>query len=338
MGDETESESAPASRIGHDLPVTPIAVYHFDGKGGVEEVPLERGSIAPAGKSFLVVTGKSGTPEIRLWLREQLGEAHAEAMTAPDMHARCTVAEDRATLVLRVVRRDPDPEDIKRQAVTVLIEKGRVIISTRLHLPEVFGIPQWQLSHHAPVSPADLVARMGLRAADRLEPLVEHVGDVLDELEEEILSGRIPELSARLTRVRRTIIRLRRMIWPQRDVLNTLEIEELSFFAERDRARLREATARTTRLGEELQSLSERAALVHEQILDTRGEQMNRTMLVLASVTVVAMPMTVVSGLLGMNVAGIPFSQNPEAFWFVVLALAAIGSAMVWFVHARKWL
>ena len=52
----------------------------------------------------------------------------------------------------------------------------------------------------------------------------------------------------------------------------------------------------------------------------------------------VAMPMTVVSGLLGMNVAGIPFSQNPEAFWFVVVGLALLGTALVWFMRSRKWL
>ena len=103
------------------------------------------------------------------------------------------------------------------------------------------------------------------------------------------------------------------------------------------RARLREATARTTHLGDELQALAERAALVHEQILDARGEQMNRTMLVLASVTVIAMPMTVVSGLLGMNVAGIPFAQSPEAFWIVVLALGVLGGGMVWFMRRRHW-
>ncbi|MDR3472708.1 MAG: CorA family divalent cation transporter [Devosia sp.] len=328
----------PVSRIGYDLPVVPMTVYLFDGKGGVREVDPAEANRPASGKGFLAVAGNSGTPEFRLWLRDELGEGHAETMTAPDGRARCTVVDDRATLVLRVARREADPDDIKRQPLTVWIEKGRIIISSRAHLPELFGIAQWQQSHHAPTSPADFVARMGARASDRLEPLVEHVGDVLDELEEEIIDGGIPELSAKLTRTRRTIIALRRMIWPQRDVLNTLEIEELSFFTEWDRARLREATARTTRLGEELQSLSERAALVHEQINDTRGERMNRTMLVLASVTVVAMPMTVVSGLLGMNVAGIPFAQSPEAFWFVVVGLAGIGAAMVWFMHARKWL
>ena len=89
------------------------------------------------------------------------------------------------------------------------------------------------------------------------------------------------------------------------------------FFTTRDRVRLREAAARCARLGDELQSLSERAVLVHEQILDTRAEQMNKTMLVLTAVTVIFMPLTVISGILGMNVAGIPFADEPWAFWGV---------------------
>jgi len=336
MADRTETNSV--SRVGHDLPVVPMTVYRFDGKGNVEEVAADQAEATPTGKAFLAITGNSGTPEFRMWLKQHLGDPHADTMTAPDAHARCTVFDDRATLVLRVARREADPDDIRRQPLIVWLEKGRIIIASRAHLPELFGLEQWKVSHHAPLSIADFVARMGLRAADRLEPIVEHIGDVLDELEEVIIEDKTPELSKKLSRVRRTIIALRRMIWPQRDVLNTLEIEDLSYFSDWDKARLREATARTTRLGEELQSLSERAALVHEQIIDARGEKMNRTMLVLASVTVVAMPMTVVSGLLGMNVAGIPFAQNPEAFWLVVLGLAVVGTAMVWFMHARKWL
>ena len=77
---------------------------------------------------------------------------------------------------------------------------------------------------------------------------------------------------SKLSHLRRNLINFRRLIWPQRDVLNTLEIEDLSFFTTRDRIRLREAAGRTARLGDELQALSERAVLVHETILDTRAE------------------------------------------------------------------
>ncbi len=75
--------------------------------------------------------------------------------------------------------------------------------------------------------------------------------------------------------------------------------------------RLREAAARTARLGDELQTLSERAVLVHEQLLDTRAEEMNRNMLLLAAATVVLMPLTVISGLLGTECRGHPVPRQP---------------------------
>jgi zinc transporter len=240
--------------------------------------------------------------------------------------------------VLRVVRPGASPDDIGRQLMSLLIEKGRVIIASELNIPEFLGIAQWQQTRHAPMTSADLVARLGLRAADRLEPLIERMGDALDDIEEALMTERMADSRARLSGLRRTIISFRRLIWPQRDVLNTLEIEDLSFFSVRDRGRLREAAARSARLGDELQALSERAVLVHEQILDTRAEQMNRTMLVLAAVTVVFMPLTVISGMLGMNVSGIPFADNPFAFWIVVAVLAAIGGSTMLFMRIKHWL
>ena len=146
------------------------------------------------------------------------------------------------------------------------------------------------------------------------------------------------DVRAKLAHLRRNLISFRRLIWPQRDVLNTLEIEDLSFFSPRDRVRLREASSRSARLGDELQALSERAVLVHEQILDTRAEQMNKTMLLLTAVTVILMPLTVISGVLGMNVSGIPYADSPYAFWFVAGALTLIGIALFFLMRRVKWL
>jgi len=248
------------------------------------------------------------------------------------------VLDDHAMVVLRVARPGAEPEDVGRQLLSLLIEKGRVIVASELNIIDLIGLAQWQQTHHAPLSPADLVARLALRAADRMEPLVERMGDSLDDVEETLMLGKRKDINVKLARLRRTLIQLRRLIWPQRDVLNTLEIEELSFLTARDRVRLREAGGRTARLGDELQSLSERAVLVHEQILDTRAEQMNQTMLVLAAVTVVFMPLTVISGILGMNVSGIPFHDSPWAFWVVTGGLAALGLSLVLWMKGKKWL
>ena len=121
-------------------------------------------------------------------------------------------------------------------------------------------------------------------------------------------------------------------------MLNTLEIEDLSFFTGRDRLRLREASARSARIGDELQSLSERAVLVHEQIIDERSEQMNHTMLLLAAVTVVFMPLTLITGALGMNVSGIPLADSPHSFFAVCFGLVALSMVIIWWMRKRHWL
>jgi zinc transporter len=312
----------------------------FDGRGGVKRLADEEltAEYTVPQKGFVLVSGNARAPEFKVWLREELGAFNSETISVPSSRTRCLVLDDKAMIVLRVARPGASPDDVGRQLLSLWLEKGRVIISSELNIPEFLGINQWQQSHHAPVSPADLVARLGLRAADRLEPLVERLGDQLDGIEEGLMVEQGQEVRAKLSPLRRDLISFRRLIWPQRDVLNTLEIEDLSFFTPRDRLRLREASTRSARLGDELQALSERAVLVHEQILDTRAEQMNNIILLLTAVTVILLPLTVISGILGMNVAGIPYADSPLAFWIVLAILAVIGLGIYVGMRKAKWL
>ncbi len=297
-----------------------MTIVQFDGRGGVRKLEeAEEATFSTPAKGFALISGNSRAPEFKVWLKRELGDFNADLITVPSTRSRCTVFEDKALVVLRVARPGAEPEDVGRQLLTLWIEKGRVIIASELNIVELLGIAAWQQTHHAPLSPADLVARLALRAADRIEPLIERMGDSLDGIEESLIANRNHGSRAKLAQLRRTLINMRRLIWPQRDALTTLEIEDLSFFTTRDRVRLREAAARTARLGDEMQTLSERAVLVHEQVLDTRAEQM-------------------ISGVLGMNVDGIPFHDNPYAFWIVSGFLCVLGVAIYLFMRKKKWM
>jgi zinc transporter len=332
-----ELPPVPASRALANGRVGEGTVLVFDGKGGVvRPEPGEDIRMSPRG--FKLVAGNSRSPEFKVWLKTELGVFAADLLTAPNSRSRCTVLDDKAIVVLRVARPGAEPHDIGRQLLTLWIEKGRVIIASELNIIDFLGLSNWVSSHHAPLTPADLVARLGLRAADRLEPLIERLGDKLDQIEESLIREDTTRAQDRLSDLRRNLISFRRVVWPQRDVLNTLEIEDLSHFSARDRLRLREASARSARLGDELQMLSERAVLVHEQIIDARSEQMNKTMLVLAAATVVFLPLTLLTGLLGMNVSGIPFADNQHAFWSVCVGLVALALGIVWWMRGQRWL
>ena len=314
------------------------AVLIFDGKGGMKR--HEPGADIPSVpvKGFKLIVGNSKGPEFKLWLREELGEYYSGLLTAPTSRSRCLAVDDRAIVALRVVRPGAAPNDVGRQFLTIWIEKGRVIIASELNILDFLGLSKQEQTSHAPVSPADLIARLALRAADRLEPLIEMMGDRLDLIEETLITHRTEKAQDNLEQLRRTLINFRRLIWPQRDALTTLEIEDLSFFSDRDRLRLRDAAMRTARIGEELQALSERAVLVHEEIIDDRAEQMNRAMLLLAAVTVIFSPLTLITGLLGMNVSGIPWAESPWAFWGVCGGIALLALGLIWLMRGRRWI
>jgi zinc transporter len=65
---------------------------------------------------------------------------------------------------------------------------------------------------------------------------------------------------------------------------------------------------------------------------------MNQTMLVLAAVTTVFMPLNLMTGLLGMNVAGIPLADHPWSFSAVCAASVIIALTTFWIMHKKNWL
>lgn len=316
----------------------PLQVFVFDGKGDVQFLPPGAAEPATTSKSFLLITGRSSSAEFKNWLEIQTGSHLADLMASGGLRSRCTVIEDRALVTMRVVHRGGELAEGEGQEVSIFMERGRLIIASEADIPAVLGIAQWQQAHFAPHSPADLVARLGLRAADRLEGFIEKAGDKLDDIEEQVLADVIDDAPDRLAEVRRSLIGFRRIIWPQRDMLNTLEIEDLSFFSGRDRTRLREASHRSARIGDDLQALSERAGLIHEQILDARSEQLNRSLLFLAALTAIFMPLTLVTGILGMNVSGIPYATSPYAFLVVISGLVVLGAITLAWLRHKHWI
>ncbi len=124
-------------------------------------------------------------------------------------------------------------------------------------------------------------------------------------------------------------------MFPQRDALIILQDEELPWLGEDDRSRIREAADRVTRLAEELDAIRDRAEVIHDQIMDERAELMNRRMLVLSVVAAIFLPLSLISGVFGMNVGGMPGLENPAAFWIVCGAMVVLAGV---FYLLFKWL
>ncbi len=89
---------------------------------------------------------------------------------------------------------------------------------------------------------------------------------------------------------------------------------------------------------EDLDSVRERAAVIQDELMNRISERMNRTMYVLTLVASVMLPLGFITGLLGINVAGIPGSEYPWAFLVVCVTLLALILIEVWLFRRLKWI
>lgn len=253
-----------------------------------------------------------------------------QALLAAETRPRCTVHGDGVLMNLRGVNLNPGAEPEDMVSLRLWLTADLVVSVQRRQLRALDDVIGAVERNQGPEGPADLVARLALRLADRAEPVVAGLNENIDALEDAALDGDVPPSRAKLADIRRIAIVLRRYMFPQRDALSTLEIETLPWVRPEDRSRLREATERVTRLAEELDAIRDRAQLVQDQILDLRAEAMNRQMLILSVVAALFLPLGLITGLLGINVAGIPGAQTPWAFWAVCGLLVGTAAIQMW--------
>jgi zinc transporter len=124
--------------------------------------------------------------------------------------------------------------------------------------------------------------------------------------------------------------RLRRVITADRNALLTLPARLPAFCDAEQRKALREIIERFEAISQDLELVQERARLVQEEITNRYGEATNKNLYLLSIVTVVLLPITLITGMLGMNVGGLPFAESPHGFALAVgLMLAAVIGALI---------
>ncbi len=313
-----------------------FAAFLLNASGGADKIALEKISdVKPDENSYAFVwlhLHDDPTEVVNILGRCGLDRFVIDALTAEETRPRCTVHGEGAVLNLRGVNLNPGAEPEDMISVRLWIEEKRVIGVWRRPLMAVIDLFSAIERNQGPASPGDLVARVAIRLADRAEPTISALNERIDDLEETVLEDITSISRGQLADIRRISIVLRRYMFPQRDALTTLEIEDLTWLSSRDRSRVREAAERVTRLGEELDAIRDRAQVVHDQIMDKRAETMNRQMLILSVVAAVFLPLGLLTGLLGINVGGIPGADNPWAFIIVCLVLVVLGLGQFWLI------
>jgi zinc transporter len=291
-----------------------------------------------SGPGFVWMHFDDASPDELAFLKgEDIPDVAANALVATETRPRCDRIEEGAIVNLRgLAAEEPDNSD-RLVSVRMWVRRGRVNSVTRRRLAATDAVTR-QMEAGLILDPGDLVAAFARAISKQLDPEVADLGDKLDDYESELDDRTVYRLRTEITKVRSEAIAYRRFVAPNRDALSTLSQLDFDWLAEEDRLHIREAADRFARMTEELEAVRERAALLHEQITDLRGEQMEARSLVISIVAFIFLPLTFITGLLGMNVEGIPYATRPWAFWGVVGFCVLIAAAVTgWFMY-RHWL
>jgi len=168
--------------------------------------------------------------------------------------------------------------------------------------------------------------------------VIAEIDDSVDDMEDTVLTAESYELRPRLSQLRRQTISLRRYIAPQRDVMARLQNETMPWLKDIDKARIREIAERTARFVEDLDSARDRAAITQEELNSRLAENMSKTMYILSIVAAIFLPLGLLTGLLGINVGGIPGEESKWGFIFASSFLVVLASIQYWIFKRIKWL
>jgi len=274
------------------------------------------------------------------WLQNEskLSSLSCDILMEEDTRPRFILTKEGFLLILRGVNCNPgsDPEDMV--ALRMSFEENRIITMRHRRVMAINDISEAVQAGSGPKSTLDFLTMVINRIVDRMADVISEIDDRVDELEDSVLEAGSHELRSQLAQIRRQSISLRRYIAPQRDVLTRLQNEKLEWLSDRTSAQLREFSERTARFVEDLDAARDRAAITHEELNSHLSEQINKTMYVLSIVAAIFLPLGLITGLLGINVGGIPGAENRLSFWIVTSGLVIIALLLLGLFRRIKWL
>jgi zinc transporter len=284
-----------------------VFAYILDGGAG-KAMNWDRISSWEPGQGILWLHLDYADEGARQWLLEESGldEVACAALMAEETRPRVLSSGTSLLLILRGVNFNPGADLEDMVAIRMWFEEHRIISMRHRRVMAMDDIDKSIQAGKGPDSISDFLVMAASKLTDRMADVISDIDDSVDELEDTVLTEESHELRPKLAHLRRQTISMRRYISPQRDVLARLQNERVPWLNEVDRVRIRELAERTARFVDDLDSARDRAAITQEELNNALSEKMNKTMYVLSIVAAIFLPLGLFTGLLGINVGGIP--------------------------------
>lgn len=320
--------------------------YRLDGRGGGERADEDaraglgalRDRREPGASHWIHV--QCDSPSVAAWLaRIGLDSRVADLLTADETRPRAMLLAEGLLVVLRGVNTNPgaDPEDMVSLRLWLT---GDLLVTARKRRRRLLSIQDIRDSIEAgngPASPAALVAALVARLGDRIGAVVDRLDEDLTKVETSLCDDATRDSRRALSQLRQQTASIRRYLAPQREALEAL-FRLRGVLGDEEAYALHHESDRMARYVEDLELARERALVLQEELQNQIAEKQNARVYVLSLVAAVFLPLSFLTGVFGMNVAGLPGTESPTAFSYLSWGMAAIALALVAFMRWWRWL
>lgn len=314
----------------------------LDGQGGASLVApqqLVAGGL-PEGQTLWLHWDR-GNSAARRWLREESGLAPfvcdclLEENTRPRL---LNLPGEQLLLFLRGVNLNPGeaPEDMV--SVRICADAHQLVSLRQRPLRATDELREQLAAGRGPRGSGELLLRLAEGMTEKNELLITELVEQTDAEEERLeRDERQPVDYPRLLQIKRRAAGLRRFLAPQRELYAQLARVGVSWLREQS-ADFNELNNQLTRQLEELELVRERVSLLLEGEHRRLSQRMNQTMYLLSVVTCFFLPLSFLTGLLGINLGGMPGAESPYGFYLACALIALLSVLQIWLFRRLRWL
>lgn len=268
----------------------------------------------------------------------RLPEAAREAFAARDPSPSLAACGEGVFATMADVAYDTDG-DLSDRTVVWAWADPRLAVTARLHPASCVEALRQAVREGERIDRGEaVIARLYDVRGERLRAVVDGLAAQLDGLEDAVLDPRLDARREPLGRLRLLGARVRRFAASDRTVLDRFVARPPQGLSRRAIERFAVVAADHAVLLDEIGELVERAHLLQVELASTVAEDTNRKMAVLSTISAVLMPMTVATGLWGMNTGGVPGGEDAGGFWWVTVLVIGAGLLTLWLLRRFRLL
>ncbi len=261
-----------------------------------------------------------------------------DALLADETRPRCSTFTNDVLLNFRGINLNPGMQQDEMISLRIWVSEGRVISLRKYRIFAVHDVLAELDNQQIPGSEYHLVNRLVWHLTRKIGDSLSILTEELDEIEESVVLEPDETLRARLVEARRQAIVLRRYLAPQRDALTRWTELQAERGKSTEREQSRENVDSVVRYIEDLDSLRDRSAIVQDTYLALLSDRLNRNMFLLAILSAFFLPLGFITGLLGVNVGGIPGAESDWSFAILCVALLGLCGVQAWLFSKLGWI